>query len=145
MNSSSKVFEKAIYKKLLGHLNDSNILVEEQFGFRKNLTTKKATYELNNEIVNALSNKLIVGWIFCDLAKTFDCVNHYILLSKLNFYGITGKVYEWIKSYLRNRYQRVKIKKYELQSQNIFRLGSYKTWCYTRISFRSSTFSSTRT
>lgn len=94
MKSSLKVFEKAMYNKLLGHLNDSNILVEEQFGFRKNLATEKATYELNNEIVSALSKKLIVGWIFCDLAKVFDCVNHYILLSKLNFYGITGKVYE---------------------------------------------------
>jgi hypothetical protein len=29
---------------------------------------------------------------------------------KLNFYGITGKANEWIKSYLQNRYQRVEIK-----------------------------------
>jgi len=28
------------------------------------------------------------------------------------------------------------------QSQDIFRLGSYKTWCSTRIHFRSFTFSS---
>ena len=98
-----------MYNKTLGHLNDSNILVEEQFGFKKNLTTEKATYELSNGTVSVLSNKLIVGQIFFALAEAFDCVNHYILLSKLNFYGIIGKVYEWIKSYLKNRYQRVKI------------------------------------
>ena len=46
MISSSKVFEKAMYNRLLGYLHDSNILVEEQFGFRKDLTTEKATYEL---------------------------------------------------------------------------------------------------
>jgi hypothetical protein len=28
--------------------------VKEQFGFRKNLTTEKATYELSDEIIGAL-------------------------------------------------------------------------------------------
>jgi len=51
-------------------------------------------------------DKLIVGRIFCDLAKDVDCVNHDILLSKLNFYGITDKTYKWINSFLRNMYQK---------------------------------------
>jgi hypothetical protein len=66
LTSFSKVFEKIMYNRLFRHLNDNNILVEEQFGFRKNLTTKKANYELFNEIVSALDDKLIVGGIFCD-------------------------------------------------------------------------------
>jgi len=59
MTSSSKVFEKAMYNQLLGNLNDSNISAEEQFAFRENLTTEKATYELNNGTVSVLSNKLM--------------------------------------------------------------------------------------
>jgi hypothetical protein len=39
--------------------------------------------------------------------KSFDCVNHDILLSKLEFYGITNEVNALIKSYLNGRYQRV--------------------------------------
>jgi hypothetical protein len=60
-----------------------------------------------NNILNALNNKELVDSIFCDLHKAFDCVNYDILLSKLEHYGITGRVYDLVKSYLLDRYQRV--------------------------------------
>jgi hypothetical protein len=50
-----------------------------------------------------------VGGIFCDLAKSFDCVSHDTVLPKLNFYGKAGKGHERIKSYPRKRHQRVEI------------------------------------
>ena len=50
-----------------------------------------------------MNNKLIVGGIFCDLETAFDCVDHGILLSKLNFYGINGKDHALYQSYLDNR------------------------------------------
>jgi hypothetical protein len=81
---------------------------------KKNLTTEKATYELSNEIIGALDKKLLVGGIFRDLAKAFDCVNHDTLLLKLNWYEITGKTNNWFKSYLVDGYQRVEVKKQTL-------------------------------
>jgi hypothetical protein len=51
-----------------------------------------------------------VGGIFCDLTKASDYVNHNILLSKLEFYGITAGANNLTKSYLKDRYPRVLIK-----------------------------------
>jgi hypothetical protein len=64
---------------------------------------------LIHEILTALNNKQIVGGIFCDLRKAFDCVTHRILLTKLEQYGIVEKFKASFKSYLTERYQRVVI------------------------------------
>jgi len=94
---------------LYQQINQNNILANEKYGFRNNSSTEKASFELINEILLALNNKLTVGGIFCDTEKAFDSVNHDILLSKCEFYGFTGKTNALLRSYLSNRYQRVLI------------------------------------
>jgi hypothetical protein len=56
-----------------------------------------------------LNNKHTVGGIFCDLEKAFDCVTHKILLSKLEFYGISGSMHKLLMSYLEGRFQRIRL------------------------------------
>jgi len=74
------------------------------------INTEKAIYQLTNNILKALDNKYLVGGIFYDLTKAFDCVDHDILLGKLEFYGIKVSASNLIKSYLKDRYQRVVIR-----------------------------------
>jgi hypothetical protein len=46
------------------------------------------------EVVTPVRNKFKVGGILCDLEKAFDCINHTILLDKLQFHGIKEKFLE---------------------------------------------------
>jgi len=69
-----------------------------------------AIFKLANQILSHINNKSSVCGIVCDLTKAFDTVNHDILISKLEYYGIIGKTSKLIKSYSSNRYQRVTIK-----------------------------------
>jgi hypothetical protein len=103
----SKIFEKVIYKRLFDHLNNNAKLNEHQSGFQSEVSTENASHILLNEILTAMNSKQMVGGIFCDLQKAFDCINHAVLLEKLKFYGVPGKFYDLVKSYLDGRYQKV--------------------------------------
>jgi hypothetical protein len=58
-----------------------------------------------------INHKFITGGISGDLEKAFDSVDQEILLSKLEFYRVTGKAKLWFESYFNNRHQTVLIKK----------------------------------
>ena len=49
------------------------------------------------------------GVIFMDLSKAFDCLQHDLLLAKLNAYGYDYKSLKFILSFLSNRKYRRKI------------------------------------
>jgi hypothetical protein len=105
----SKIFEKIIYKRLYDHLKNNVILSQQQYGFRSERSAENAAHALLNEILKAMNSRQMVGGIFCDLHKAFDCINHDVLLEKLKFYGVTGKFYNLIRSYLNGRRQKVVI------------------------------------
>ena len=101
----SKIFEKAMYTRLVGFLEMHKILYDKQFGFRKKHSAFMAHMILVDNLINALQNKEYVIGVFLDFSKAFDTVDHSILLKKLYHYGIRGIAYEWFESYLSGRTQ----------------------------------------
>jgi hypothetical protein len=122
LTSFSKIFERVIYTRLCQHLSNNNILVNEQCGFRINSSTDKAIYILLDHVLTVLKEGHNVGGVLCDLKKAFDCLNHKILLSKLEFYGISGLMHKLITSYLLGRFQRTR-----LQSKH-YNLNTHSNW-----------------
>ena len=53
-------------------------------------------------------NEYTLG-VLIDLSKGFDTVDHSIVIRKLELYGITGRNYAWVKSYLSNLLQYIQI------------------------------------
>ena len=62
---------------------------------------------LKSKIISAVDNKKCTIGVFIDLKKAFDTIDHKLLLTKLEQYGIRGVAYDWIKSYLCERKQYV--------------------------------------
>ena len=102
-----KIIEKLMHKRLYQFLEDHNILFENQFGFRKNNSTSYALMEITERIKETIDESKFGCGIFIDLKKAFDTVNHNILLTKLEHYGIRGVLLDWFKSYLTGRKQYV--------------------------------------
>ena len=104
---------------LTNFLRKNKVLFSYQFGFQKNYSTNHALVSLTEMIRNALDKGNFACGIFIDLHKAFDTVNHGVLLSKLNHYGITGVAFDWFKSYLSDRTQYTMINNERSKIQSI--------------------------
>ena len=105
--SLSKIFERVIFDQLLAYFTNNSLLCVKQFGFRPEHSTELAALKLVNSLIAQMDSNNVPVNIYIDLSKAFDTLNHSILLSKLEYYGITGRSYDLLKNYLSNRSQYV--------------------------------------
>ena len=119
LSNLNKILEKLVHSRVYKFLEDFQCIYSLQFGFRKKHSTNHALIEITETIRQALDNKKHVCGVFVDLQKAFDTVNHDILISKLEHYGIRGTANSWFSSYLKNRSQFVSILGYESSTKPI--------------------------
>ena len=103
----SKLFEKIMYKQISSYVD--NFLSPYLFGFRKGHSTEQCLIKMLETWKKAIDEKQFAGAILTDLSKAFDCLNHDLLLAKLNDYGFDNSSLNFIGSYLKERKQRTKV------------------------------------
>jgi hypothetical protein len=105
-----KVMESLMKSYLVRYFETNDLFTVHQHGFmsgRSCLTNLLETFESWTE---ALDKGNSVDAVYLDYQKAFDTVPHRRLLHKLQAYGISGSVLEWINSFLTSRSMRVSVR-----------------------------------
>ena len=115
----SKVFEKAMHKRLYDFFSHNGTIYEHQYGFRKQHSCEHALLEAQYTLTKALDKKQISALLLIDFSKAFDMVDHSTLIQKLEHYGIRGHTLNWLISYLENRQQYVYVNGHSSRTRNL--------------------------
>ena len=103
--TGARVFEKISYGQVYEYFISNKLLGNEQFGFRTFHSTVLALSKSSSNYWLNMDKGKMNSVVFLDIRKTFDTVNHKILLDKLNHYGIRDGELSFFSSYLHRRTQ----------------------------------------
>lgn len=116
------MFEKCIHTQLIIYCLNNNILSDHQFGFIPGRGTDLALFHHINTIISEIDKRNHCVGIYIDYKKAFGLIDHDILLHKLTSLGITNIEIIWLKDFLHDRFQSIKINN-TISSKKIIRYG----------------------
>ena len=108
-NHMTKIFERVVRKHITHHLETNNFMNRSQHGFRQRHSTITQLLTYMDSVLNMMEEGNPVDAIYLDFSKAFDKVDHCILMMKVENLGIKGKVLAWLKEFLTNRQQQVRV------------------------------------
>ena len=97
----SKIFEKHVHQALYSYMRNENLLYTLQSSFRRSYSTETALIRLTDQLLSDMDKDQVSGLVFVDYKKAFDFIDHDIVLSKLEAYGVTSKELMLLASYLK--------------------------------------------
>ena len=86
-----------------------NIFSKHPSGFQKDFSTQQCLLAMLEKWKRSIDNTKMFGALLTDLFKVFDCLDHELLMAKLNAYGFSLTALKLVHNYLSNRKQRTKI------------------------------------
>ena len=104
-----KVLESIIRDDIISHMTSNNLISDRQYGFVKGRSTSLQLLKVLEEWTQILDRGGGIDCIYCDFQKAFDKVPYRRLMAKIWSYGIRGKLYQWIETFLANRKQHVAV------------------------------------
>ena len=116
----SKVNERLAQRQFVTFLDNNNKLSQFQSGNRKYHSTETALLSVTDDLLKAMDEKKISILVLMDMSKAFDSINHDMLLFKLRSLGVSPSALEWFESYLKGRYQHVRIGDVASQSLPVY-------------------------
>ena len=111
LTSFSKIFEGIVCDQMMTYFD--KILSPLLSAYRKKFSCHNVLIHCIEQWRKALDEGQIVATVLMDLSKAFDSLPHGLLLAKLNSYGVSMEACDFIRSYLGNRPQQVKIGQYK--------------------------------
>ena len=95
----------------MSHISFNNNLSEVlQSAYKPYHSTETALLKVLTDILHFIDQKKVCLISLLDLSAAFDTIDHDILITRLNgTFGISGTALCWLTSYLKDRYQRVKV------------------------------------
>ncbi|GBM53848.1 putative RNA-directed DNA polymerase from transposon BS [Araneus ventricosus] len=105
----SQVFESVLLKRLNQFLDDNNIIISEQFGFRENLSTNHQFVRATELIHDGFEKSKTTGELFLDVAKTFDKIWYDGLFLKLIRLCVSAQLIKIFLSHLTSRNFQVRV------------------------------------
>ena len=100
----SKLLEKSVCKQLVCYVDANNLMPRNQSTYRRNHSIVSAFTKVFSDIMSAIDKGNLVLLSLLYLSAAFDCVDHKILLNRLDHsFGIQSKVLKWLTSYLTGR------------------------------------------